>query len=125
MRFCKNCNNMYYLTISSEKDAVQTLLYTCRNCGDETRDSTLLGCVSETFVSKKNADIGYIMNEYTKYDQTLPHISNVKCPNSECPSNKDPEHNKRDVVYIRYDDTNMKYVYLCVVCGIAKWTNDT
>jgi len=69
MRFCKNCNNMYYLTISSEKDAVQTLLYTCRNCGDETRDSTLLGCVSETFVSKKNADIGYIMNEYTKYDQ--------------------------------------------------------
>jgi len=122
MRFCDNCNNMYYLTIS-DKDTVQTLVYSCRNCGNETRDSSL-GCVSETFILKKNAEIGYIMNEYTKYDQTLPHISNVKCPNSECPSNKDPKNNKRDVVYIRYDDTNMKYMYLCVVCDIAKWTND-
>ena len=60
MRFCDNCNNMYYLTIS-DKDNVQTLVYTCRNCGNETRDSSL-GCVSETFISKKNTEIGYIMN---------------------------------------------------------------
>jgi hypothetical protein len=31
--------------------------------------------------------------------------------------------NNREVIYIRYDDTNMKYVYLCVHCDTT-WRTD-
>ena len=31
--------------------------------------------------------------------------------------------NTQEVIYIRYDDTNMKYVYLCVHCNTT-WRTD-
>jgi hypothetical protein len=31
--------------------------------------------------------------------------------------------NNREVIYIRYDDINMKYVYLCVHCDTT-WRTD-
>ena len=33
------------------------------------------------------------------------------------------EQNNREVIYIRYDDINMKYVYLCVHCDTT-WKTD-
>jgi DNA-directed RNA polymerase subunit M/transcription elongation factor TFIIS len=149
----------------------------------------------------------HIVNEYTKYDPTLPRINTIKCPNQECSSNgfaggvgktaskaaskaaekaaskleekatkaaskaaekatKAAEkaaskaadkkktgleqvleqqeeieeaqaeqqekaqtlveasgENNREVIYIRYDDINMKYVYLCVHCDTT-WRTD-
>jgi hypothetical protein len=31
---------------------------------------------------------------------------------------------KREIIYIRYDDTNMKYVYLCSDCATIWQTNN-
>jgi hypothetical protein len=88
-----------------------------------------------------------VVNKYTKLDPTLPRISTILCPNTECPCNRN--HNPtqyadratimgiaeeeatqlgssaeaaddatpREVIYLRYDDTNMKYIYLCAVCN--------
>ena len=58
----------------------------------------------------------YLINEYTKFDPTLPRINTIKCPNNECASNKDESEESREVIYIRYDDINMKYIYLCTHC---------
>jgi len=44
------------------------------------------------------------------------------CPNPECETNKNKV--KREIIYIRYDDTNMKYVYLCSECSTIWQTNN-
>ena len=36
-------------------------------------------------------------------------------------SNLDNEEYKTEIIYLRYDDINMNYVYLCVVCNKV-WT---
>ena len=87
MHFCINCQNMYYLKIR-EEDGGNTLNYYCRNCGHE--DATLTAesiCVSETQLRRSEQKFTHMINEYTKFDPTLPRINTIKCPNQECISN--------------------------------------
>jgi DNA-directed RNA polymerase subunit M/transcription elongation factor TFIIS len=190
---------MYYLKIQDEDGKIgDTLIYYCRNCGHEDKTlSTTNVCVSDIQFRTSEKKYTHIVNEYTKYDPTLPRINTIKCPNQECSSNKmgggagkstdrpkstdrlksteaekaeklaekaaksaaraaksaakaaksatkaqthletilseDEEgeqqahdaapHGEREVIYIRYDDTNMKYVYLCVHCDMT-WRTD-
>jgi DNA-directed RNA polymerase subunit M/transcription elongation factor TFIIS len=202
---------MYYLKISDEDGNIgDTLIYYCRNCGHEdTTLSTSNICVSDMQLLSSEKKYTHIVNEYTKFDPTLPRINTIKCPNQECSSNgfaggvgksataeekaskaatkaaekaskaaekaskaaekaaskagpskkgqtkktglsqvleeqaqaemeatiaaEDAEQaqaqnetsgeNNREVIYIRYDDTNMKYVYLCVHCDTT-WRTD-
>jgi aspartate carbamoyltransferase regulatory subunit len=104
---------MYYIRVSSE-DA-NSLIYYCRNCGNEDENVTKDNiCVSKTQLKKSEQKFNHIVNRFTKFDPTLPHINSIRCPNSECVSNK--EDGNRDVIYIRYDDTNKLYIYLCAKC---------
>lgn len=113
MHFCDKCDNMYYIRVSSEDE--NSLVYYCRNCGNEDTNLTKNNiCVSKTHLKKSEQKYNHIVNEYTKLDPTLPRINTIKCPNSECASNK--EGKSREVIYIRYDDTNKLYIYLCVNC---------
>lgn len=117
MHFCIKCSNMYYIRIN--EDDPNKLVYYCRKCGHE--DSLLAAenvCVSKTQIKKSEQTFNHIINKYTKYDPTLPRINNILCPNSDCPTNKDGV--EREIIYIRYDDVNMKYVYLCYHCN-AVW----
>ena len=113
MHFCSNCQNMYYIRINS--DNPNSLVYYCRQCGNEDK---LLAvddvCVSKIQIKKNDHSFNHIINKFTKLDPTLPRINNMLCPNADCLTNtKDKE---KEVIYIRYDDTNMKYVYLCCEC---------
>lgn len=113
MHFCNKCDNMYYIRVSSE-DA-NSLIYYCRNCGNEDENVTKDNiCVSKTQLKKSEQKFNHIVNRFTKFDPTLPHINTIRCPNSECVSNK--EDGNRDVIYIRYDDINKLYIYLCAKC---------
>jgi hypothetical protein len=225
MHFCSNCHNMYYLKIRDDDEGKNSLIYYCRNCGDENTTLTAENiCVSETQLRRSEQKFTHMVNEYTKYDPTLPRINSIKCPNQECISNtqsggatkkttaatskkpmikikskttkkddkteqsEEPEEqfeeqasvskeqasvlkeqasvskeqasvlkeqasvlkeqasvlkeqasaqseilakeslnisptNNREVIYIRYDDINMKYVYLCVHCDTT-WKTD-
>lgn len=193
MQFCSECHNMYYLKIQDEEGIIgDTLIYYCRNCGHEdTTLNTANICVSDMQLRSSEKKYTHIVNEYTKFDPTLPRINTIKCPNQECSSNvmnggapgeKKPatvkktaaaaekkitigkkstkalaeeaakaaalaeleeaeaeanevaaaaaetlapgeQENNREVIYIRYDDTNMKYVYLCVHCDTT-WRTD-
>ena len=119
MHFCSECSNMYYIRISAEDS--NKLIYYCRNCGNE--DSVLnvdnLTITNSQF-KKSSSQVTYI-NKYTKLDPTLPRINNILCPNMECPTNT--KHEAREIIYIRYDDVNMKYIYLCSTCDTV-WKID-
>jgi DNA-directed RNA polymerase subunit M/transcription elongation factor TFIIS len=123
MHFCTECSNMYYLKIMDE-DA-NNLIYYCRNCGHENNTLTAENvCVSDIQIKRSEDQYIHIVNEYTKYDPTLPRITTINCPNAKCESNKEgADKVESEIIYLRYDDKNMKYIYVCAICN-TNWKND-
>ena len=127
MHFCVKCSNMYYIKLSEGSDKsenLNNLVYYCRQCNYEDKDLIVdksLICVSKSYINKKKENYKDIVNEYTKLDPTLPQVKNVKCPNAECISNNEGEDTK--IVTIRYNDSAMKYMYLCCLCDNV-WKNE-
>lgn len=134
MKFCKVCQNMYYIKLNENNP--NTIVYYCRNCGDE--DETVTNdniVVSKTNYKNNSKKFDSIINEYTHLDPTLPRTKLIKCPNDDCISNNkiikkeneesyDEDHeNNNEIIYLRYDDVNIKYVYLCSNCHFV-WTNE-
>jgi hypothetical protein len=113
---------MYYIRLSGENK--DKLTYYCRKCGNE--DNNLLDteeniCISRTDLKQSTTSYDHIINKYTKLDPTLPHIKNINCPNTSCLSNqtsesKNGENVTSDILYLRYDDASMKFVYICTHC---------
>lgn len=149
MHFCTQCGNMYYIRLTE----TNSIVYYCRNCGHED-DTITIDTVVVSQTALKDTGIGKnvnVVNKYTKLDPTLPRISTILCPNSECPCNRshnatqyadrativggeeepepEPEPEEagkapeeadavpREVIYLRYDDIQLKYIYLCAVCN--------
>ena len=114
MHFCSECSNMYYIRIDAE-DSNQ-LVYYCRKCGNEDKLLAIQNvCVSKTQIKQTDHSYDHIINKYTKFDPTMPRINTVMCPNSVCTTNADPP-TPREIVSVRYNDSNMKYIYLCSTC---------
>jgi hypothetical protein len=126
---------MYYIGISIEDS--NKLNYYCRNC--KHTDETIAEegvCVLNTQLRMGEQKFNHIINQYTKLDPTLPRIYNIKCPNMECRTNHggridgeeskspDPSTSPNEVIYIRYDDANLKYLYICVECDTTWKTNE-
>ena len=121
MHFCKICQNMYYISINP--DDSNNLIYYCRNCGNRDYDISIENVtVSKIQLKKSEQEFSHVINKYTKLDPTLPRINKILCPNSECLTNT--EDKPREIIYIRYDDMNMKYVYLCSTCDTVWKTED-
>mgnify|MGYP001184014261 FL=1 len=119
MHFCSKCDNMYYIKLAEEDGS--KLIYYCRNCGHE--DSLITAeniCVNKTQIQHKEQSYAHIINNYTKLDPTLPRTKTIKCPNKSCTAASE---GGQEVIYLRYDDTNMKYIYLCSVCNTV-WKID-
>lgn len=134
MRFCIECHNMYYIRLSDNDGG--NLIYYCRNCGHEENiaetDIDNL-CISKTNISSNKISYKNIVNEYTKLDPTLPRVKNMKCPNADCKSNKKTPESKDgsddvsvqpEIIYLRYDDKNMKFIYLCAHCDTTWLSSD-
>ena len=123
MHFCSNCSNMYYIEINSEDS--NKLVYYCRKCGN--KDSLLAVdnlCVSKVQIKKTEQSFNHIINKYTKLDPTLPRINKILCPNANCSTNHDKTSSvNREIIYLRYDAINIKYVYLCSTCDTV-WKNN-
>lgn len=121
MHFCSKCNNMYYIKINPS-DSNQ-LIYYCRNCGNEDSDLAVENtCVLRTELKKTESTFNHIINKYTKLDPTLQRINNILCPNANCKTNT--EDVPREIIYIRYDDSNMKYIFLCSECDTVWKTSE-
>ena len=67
----------------------------------------------------KNKNIQYIDK-----DRTLPRVSNIACPNEECPTLLKTEEKplKNEVVYIVTNKQDMIFQYLCCHCKTT-WMN--
>jgi aspartate carbamoyltransferase regulatory subunit len=114
---------MYYISISASEP--NTLIYYCRKCGNQDENLAAKNvCVSQIQL-KKSEETNYNINQYTKFDPTLPRINSILCPNAGCITNSEKEHKEREIVYIRYDNVRMKYVYLCCDCDTVWEINDS
>ena len=124
MEFCENCDNMLYVKIvikkTNDEDAdadvdddeeKEEMIYYCRCCGNthENIKNTKNSIYSINF-NTDNIKKKSIINPYTFYDPTLPKATGIKCPNKNCPSKTS------NIVYINYDDNDMKYIYICLDC---------
>jgi len=118
MKFCATCDNMYYIGINAN-DA-NKLTYYCRICGNVDESITEEGvCVIDTKLKKGEQKFNHIINPYTKHDPTLPRIYNIRCPNAMCKTNHAEATQPAEVIFMRYDDANLKYIYICVECDTA------
>lgn len=120
MRFCSNCDNMCYISID-EKDP-NLINHYCRMCGNIENLTNDL-CILNTHYSNNVTTNIDVINKYTKFDPTLPHLNNIECINNECVCNTD-KNIKSDIIYIRYDSNNLKNVYLCTHCDTSWKTNE-
>ena len=123
MHFCSKCENMYYIRIDANNS--NKLIYYCRKCGteDELFDIDNVSIV-KTDIKKSEDSFSHIINKYTKLDPTLPRTDKVLCPNKDCETNTDQD-STREIIYIRYNDTEMKYVYMCSTCDTVWKTNES
>ena len=110
MKFCPTCKNYLYLTSTPNE-----LVRRCGNCGYSENETTG-GLISETLVQQKSSEAFKIMiNEFTRQDNTLPHIKMIPRPKESCPTNEGGK--ERDVIYMTYDAPGKKNLYICNVCG--------
>lgn len=116
MKFCDVCENIYYLKISDED---KSLIYYCRKCGDTKKQETN-ECIKEvTYTKEKDSDLD--INTFLKYDPTIPYSRTITCPNSSCETNQSQKEKPLNkVIYYRYDEEQLKYMYMCTVCD-SSW----
>lgn len=112
MEFCRVCDNMMFLKIEDE------LKHHCRKCKHEEPIIADHYVVSKTNYRRSEQKYETIVNEHTKLDITLPRVANIACPNPACDTTSET-----DIIYIRYDDTEMLFLYLCRKCDM-KWNNN-
>ena len=114
IRFCPTCR--YYLFLQASTNTLQRL---CRNCGYTETDEKG-GLVMEQS-SETSEGYKILVNEFTRYDVRLPHIvKTLRCPEPVCKSNQGSA--ESDILYIKYDPANLKYLYICTSCGF-QWTS--
>jgi DNA-directed RNA polymerase subunit M/transcription elongation factor TFIIS len=115
MKVCPTCQNMFIMKIQNDGN----LIWKCVTCGVETEQQG--GCLLMETVIQERASEGYkiLLNEFTRQDPTLPHVKTIKCASDECPSNGGGSAAERDVIYMKYDPVNMKFMYVCNVCGFT------
>ena len=110
MRFCDTCHNMLYLRLDEG-----ILQHHCKNCAT-TIDATLGSSDASCVIDNNYVDDFHkqYLSHYIAYDPTLPRTSHIPCINKACqrPANK-PE----EVIYVKYDSVNMKFLYYCCSCG--------
>ena len=124
MNFCPNCENYLATRIISDTSTNNQILeYYCRNCGHTQQASDS----KNKCVYKNEYDLQkiYVQEKNIKYicdDPAIPRITNIECPNRECESHKQTGL-ANDVRYLKINDVDMKFLYLCCHC-LNTWTNE-
>jgi len=112
MEFCDNCSNMLYISIDEENN----LLKNCKHCTFVKKEVDSK-CIKITETKYSQDDLLYYqnINKYLRHDPTLRRIRdiNITCKNKECYVKK----GEQQILYIKYDNKNMKYFYVCDHCG--------
>jgi hypothetical protein len=116
IKLCSDCNNLMDFCLDIDKNP----LYLCTRCNKKDVNFKL----DDTIIKfNKELCLKEIINNnsFLHLDKTLPKLNNdnIKCINTECPTINE----KNNITYIKYDEENIKFIYICNVCG-QKWSND-
>jgi hypothetical protein len=142
---------MLYIKIDGDANVVNY----CKNCAYVSTDKdskTKSRLISATDVNNdETVKLNMYMNADIIYDPTMPHVTNIDCPNKDCISKGKAETKNKgkgkgkgkgtgdgvgdgvgdgddmegtskgvgvsnDVIFVKFDSTNMKYLYMCVHC---------
>lgn len=120
INFCDQCHNLTFIHLDEEKNE---LYHACKNCSTTKKFVSNDNCIYSEFFQEYDKSTFLNTNKYITHDITLPHIkgnNNLRCPNEECITRKG--NIKGNFKYIKYDEDNMKYIYICENCG-QKWNN--
>ena len=101
MKVCQNCDNVLSV-MGQDKELYEF----CKSCLDKTIIKENFTVISKDFTPNKQIYKDIFVNKFSKLDATLPKIE-LECPN--CKKDK-------ETVFIRYDNENMKFIYLCKSC---------
>lgn len=116
MQFCDVCRNLMYMRLNERG---RPSLH-CRACGNTQPVDLTEGLAVPVFTKAFVDASSQFMTPHIESDPTLPHVNNIPCPNKACTK---PADAPSDVMYMKYDHRNMKYVYHCVHCKTF-WKND-
>lgn len=90
MRFCDKCGSL--INLVNKKDDTnpdkEVLALICNNCNHQIHENLDNTCVYKQVYDEDFNSDKFINNPYTKYDNTLPRVSNIKCVNENCISNR-------------------------------------
>ena len=117
MEFCDSCQNKLNIKWrnSDDEDKFKILIYYCTTCGNikEFSKNTIIN--PKLYFQSYEIDKSYITfnNELLCSDPTLQKINNSDI---KCPTCIDLPQEKQDIIYYIYDNSNMKYLYICCHC---------
>jgi len=87
------------------------LKYVCKNCGfEQEHDKSEDSCIFKIDYNIESVKKNSFINPFIYDDITLPRAEGIKCPNANCPKAKS------EIVYIKYDNDDMKFIYVCLDC---------
>ena len=121
MKFCPVCRNMLYGIDEDIVDGEKTAVLSCRKCSYKQPISQENPVVYEHILRQETAN-NFAMNPYLKHDPTLEHLTNVICPNAECPTKTAKR--EQDVVPVEIDSKKLIWMYQCVNCN-QTWTQSS
>jgi uncharacterized Zn finger protein len=141
MRFCKACDNMLYITLravaaraadgGAESQHPPKLTYVCKHCGNMEEESAAedapegapaIACVMSTNYADDQTAYKQYATRYITHDPTLPRVTNIMCPSKTC---QRPASAPQRVIFVKYDASNLKYLYCCEHCGTFWKSGDT
>ena len=122
MKFCPTCRNMLYAFTEDVVGEKKTAVHMCRSCPYKQAVTRENPVVYERVLRQENA-ASLAMNPYLKHDPTLEHLSNIVCPNNQCPT-KANRSLVPDVVPVEIDNKNLVWMYQCAHCD-STWTQSS
>lgn len=94
-------------------EGVKSAVLSCRKCSYKEAVRADNPLVYE-HVLREDKTSRLAMNPYLKNDPTLNHLTNLQCPNTECPSRSRGV--KSDVVAVKINEKHLIWMYQCVHC---------
>jgi DNA-directed RNA polymerase subunit M/transcription elongation factor TFIIS len=108
---------MLGVKVDTSQGQIPVLKYNCRNCGYSENAPEGAVKISETNTSDDQSSYMQYVLPHLEHDPTLPRTHMIKCANPHCSKPDDAEN---EVIYIKYDSANLRYLYNCVHCS-AFW----